>query len=199
MLDYIRAGRNLGANSREPYRYRISDPAFRFFYDFVAPWESVLDTQSTSAVWTRHIAPLLDGYMRLIFESMVEEAYYRLQQQLDLPLVKEWSRWEGFDRHRQALEMDIASRLADGRVLTGAIKWNSHAIGAHVHTEHLAMLDRLAEAGVAWAHEARKPTSPLLYVAANGFTDRFRQLAEASRKEVYLWTLDDLFQPVSNV
>jgi len=90
--------------------------------------------------------------------------------------------------------MDIASRLIDGRVLTGAIKWNRNPLDVHVHTEHLSMLDRLARSGVAWAHDALDPASPLLYVASNGFTDRFRRAAESSRDEVYLWTLDDLYR-----
>jgi uncharacterized protein len=193
-LDYVAAGRNLGAKAKEAYRYRVLDPAFRFYYDFVAPQESVLATQSPSAVWENHIAPHLDTYMGLVFEGMVEEAYYRLQGPLGLPLVKEWGRWEGVDRNRNPLEIDIASQLLDGRVLTGGIKWNRGEVDVGVHTHHLSMLDRLAESGVAWAHVAREPTSPLLYVAANGFTDRFRQAATGSREEVHLWTLDDLYQ-----
>jgi hypothetical protein len=125
----------------------------------------------------------------------VEQAYYRLQQTLGLPLVKEWGRWEGVDRTRQPLEIDIASTLLDRRVLTGAIKWYRNPVDVEVHTHHLAMLDRLAQAGVAWAHEARKPAAPLLYVAASGFTDRFRRAATASRDEVHLWTLEDLYRP----
>jgi uncharacterized protein len=194
-LDYVAAGRNLGAKAKEAYRYRVSDPAFRFYYDFVAPQESALATQNPSAVWRHHIDPHLDTYMGLVFEGMVEEAYYRLQTPLELPLVKEWGRWEGVDRNRNPLEIDIASQLMDGRVLTGAIKWHRGEVDVGVHTQHLAMLDRLAESGVAWAHVAREATSPLLYVAASGFTDRFRQAATASRKEVHLWTLGDLYQP----
>jgi AAA+ ATPase superfamily predicted ATPase len=194
-LDYVRVGRNLGARPKEPYRYRVADPAFRFYYDFVAPLESVLATQNPGAVWERHIASHLDTYMGLIFEGMVEEAYYRLQPTLGLPLVKEWGRWEGVDRTRQPLEIDIASTLLDRRVLTGAIKWYRNPVDVEVHTHHLAMLDRLAQAGVAWAHEARKPAAPLLYVAASGFTDRFRRAATASRDEVHLWTLEDLYRP----
>lgn len=196
-LDYVSAGRNLEAKSREPFRYRIADPALRFFYEFVAPWESVLDTQPVQAVWDRHIAPTLDGYMGLAFERMVEQAYYRLQGALDLPLVSEWGRWEGVDRNRQSLEIDIASRLADGRVLSGAIKWSRNRVDVDVHNGHLVMLDRLAEAGHAWAHEARNPASPLLYVAAGGFSPRFRRAAEASRNEVYLWTLEELYGSVA--
>lgn len=195
-LGYVVASRNLGANSRDAYRYRLDDPAVRFFYRFVAPLESALATQAPTAVWESRIEPNLDAYMGHVFEGMVEQAYYRLQASLSLPLVLEWGRWEGRDRSRKPLEIDVAARLDDGRVLTGAIKWNATNIDVGVHTEHLAMLDRLAESGVGWAHEARKATSPLLYVAAGGFSERFRQAALASRKEVYLWTLEDLYGAV---
>ncbi|HEU0300810.1 MAG TPA: ATP-binding protein [Longimicrobium sp.] len=193
-LDYVKAGRNLGAKSRERFRYRVADPAFRFFYDFVAPLESVLATQDPALVWERHIAPNLDTYTGVIFEGMVEEAYYRLQAHLTLPLVREWGRWEGVDRNRAPLEIDVAAVLMDKRVLTGAIKWSQGLVDVGVHTRHLEMLDRLSQTGVGWAHEARKPAAPLLYVAANGFTERFLQAARATRDEVYLWTLDDIFQ-----
>lgn len=193
-LDYVHAGRNLGGRSNERFRYRLADPAFRFYYDFVAPMESVLATQDPAAVWERHIGPSLDSYMGFIFEGIVQEAYFRLRDSLDLPLVQEWGRWEGVDRNRQPLEIDIACTLLDHRVLTGAVKWNRKPVDVQVHVNHLAMLDRLAEAGIQWAHEARKPDSPLLYVAANGFTDRFIQAARATREEVYLWTLADVFQ-----
>lgn len=34
----------------------------------------------------------------------------------------------------------------------------------------------------------------MLYVAADGFTNRFRQAVAASSDEAYLWTIDDLYQ-----
>jgi len=195
-LDYIRAGRNLEARAKEPYRYKVCDPAMRFYYDLVAPHESALATQRPAFVWERHIEPYLDTYMGHLFEPMVEEAYYRLQPKLSLPLVREWGRWEGVDRNRQAVEIDVASALADGRVLSGAIKWSRKPVDGAVHTRHLVLLDRLAESGLRWAHEARNSTAPLLYVASNGFTERFRQAAVAGHDEVYLWSLDELYQPV---
>jgi AAA+ ATPase superfamily predicted ATPase len=196
-LDYVRSGRNLGAKAKEPFRYRVADPAFRFYYEFVAPMESALATQNAGAVWEQHVAPNLDSYMGLIFEGIVQEAYYRLQGGLKLPLVKEWGRWEGVDRNREPLEIDIASTLLDGRVLTGSIKWYRKPVDVSVHTHHLQMLDRLSQSGVSWARAASDPESPLLYVAASGFTDRFIKAARASRDLVYLWTLDDVFQPLS--
>lgn len=192
-LDYVQSGRNLDASPTEAYRYRVSDPAFRFYYEFVAKMESALATQSPSAVWNRHISSQMNTYMGLIFETIVEEAYYRMAETLHLPLVKEWGRWEGLDRNRKSIEIDIASPLLDKRVLSGAIKWNSAPIGVDVHLKHLTMIDRLAESGVKWAHVARKRESPLLYVAAGGFTHEFERAARASREEVHMWTLEDLY------
>jgi hypothetical protein len=34
-------------------------------------------------------------------------------------------------------------------------------------------------------------------VASGGFSERFRRAATATREEVYLWTLDDLYAEVS--
>jgi uncharacterized protein len=192
-LDYVHAARNLGAGPKEPYRYRIADPAVRFFYDVVAPLESALATQRPRLVWERHIMPGMDSYMGFVFESMVEEAWYRLQEKLALPVVREWGRWESVDRNRNPVEIDVASTLVDRRVLTGAIKWNRKRVDVAVHFEHQRMLDRLADAGVAWANVARDPQSPLLYAAAGGFTKRFQSVARASRDEVYLWDLADLY------
>lgn len=192
-LDYVAAGRNLGARPKDPYRYRISDPAFRFYYDFVAPMESALATQSPAAIWKEFVKPRLDGYMGLLFESMVEQCYYRLQSPLGLPLVARWGRWEGTDRDRRSLEIDIAGHLVNGGILTGSIKWNRRPVDVGMHTAHLSALERLASSGIGWAHDALDPASPLLYVSASGFTDRFRSVARATREHVHLWSVDDLY------
>jgi AAA+ ATPase superfamily predicted ATPase len=197
-LDYVKSGRNLGARPKEPFRYRLSDPAMRFHFEMVAPLESTLATQSPAHVWERHIEPRLDAYMGFIFEGMAEQAYYLLGEPLELPLVREWGRWEGVDRGKKPLEVDVASLLLDGRVLTGAVKWNRRPVGEGVHTRHMEMIERLANSGVAWAHKARRAEAPLLYVAAGGFTDRFKEVALASRDEVYLWTLEDLYRGVDS-
>jgi uncharacterized protein len=196
-LDYVKASRNLGASRTTPYRYHVSDPALRFFYDIVAPLESPLAIQDPAGIWRGLVEPRFDAYMGHLFETIVEEGYYRLQAPFGLPVVKEWGRWEGLDRGRRPVEIDIASELAGGRIMTGAVKWNRSKVDVQVHLEHLDMLSRLASAGVGWAHRALDPGSALIYVASNGFTDRFRKAAEASRNEVYLWSLGDLYREIT--
>jgi hypothetical protein len=79
--------------------------------------------------------------------------------------------------------------------LTGAIKWNREPLGAKWFHHHEAMLERLAESGVAWAARAVKSDSPVLFVAAGGFQTGFQADASAGRSQAYLWDLDDLYSP----
>ena len=66
-------------------------------------------------------------------------------------------------------------------------------IGPAVHQRHEEMLARLAASGVAWAHKAQERASPLLYVAAGGFTKEFRAVAGRARNRVVLWSLKELY------
>ncbi|MFQ5680339.1 MAG: ATP-binding protein [Gemmatimonadota bacterium] len=196
-LGYVAKRRNLGAKRTELYRYGVEDPAFRFYYEMVAPRESMLEIHDPRSVWTELLEGRLDTYMGHVFESMVQQAYRRLREPRGLPLVEEWSRWEGLDREGAPLEVDIAVRLADGRVLTGEVKWSRSPLDVRVHFDHLAKIERLAAAGVGWAHRAREGESPLLYVAAGGFSEAFVSAARPSREAVYLWTLEDFYAPDS--
>lgn len=192
-LGYVGASRNFETTSRDPVRYRLTDPALQFYYRFVAPWESALATQGARAVWEQSVRPQLDAHMGHIFERVAAEGYFRSREALHLPVVRQWGRWEGKDYRRLPLEIDVVARLADGRVLTGAVKWNRTPLGAAIHTHHLDALRRLSESGVNWSHEAQQHDAPLLYVAAGGFSPEFRAVALESHRTVLLWSLDELY------
>jgi hypothetical protein len=196
-LGYVRRFRNFGARATVPFRYRIADPAFAFYYEFVSRYEAALERSSPPQVWRDAIAAKLDTYMGHAFERIAEQAYTHHQARLRLPVVHEWGRWEGTDRNGESIEMDIAAKLTDGRVLTGAVKWNARPLDRSWHIRHLQMLDRLAASGVKWAHDARSPEAPLFYVAAGGFTKEFETAARASRRDVFLLTLADLYTAAS--
>lgn len=83
--------------------------------------------------------------------------------------------------------------LVDGRVMTGAVKWDRSPVGARLHRDHMDTLARAADAGRAWAHAALRPESPLYYVAAGGFTDAFREEVEASGHSAICWTPEELY------
>lgn len=192
-LGYIETRRNIDAKPNAAVRYGIADTAFRFHQRFVEPNRSLLELYPAEEVWTASVAPHLDLYMGHEFERIVAQAYPRRSAVLGLPMVAEWGRWEGADRHRQSLEIDIVARLAEGSLLTGAVKWNRTLIEATVHWNHLDMLARAADAGRKWAHQALKSEAPLLYVAAGGFTEDFKAAVEASDHPATCWTLDDLY------
>ncbi len=197
-LQYITSSRNLGARGTAPFRYRLADPAFAFYYEFVSRYETLLQRAGPGEVWRHAVAPRLETYMGHVFELIAEQTYIRLQKRRRLPPLREWSRWEGKVRDGQSLEIDIAAPLMDGRVLTGAIKWNAKPLERKWHAHHLSSIDRLASSGVAWAHDAARAEAPLLYVAAGGFTKEFIEAACASRETVYLWSLPDVFAPAES-
>ncbi len=195
-LGYVEQRRNLGARPKDPFRYRLGDPAFMFYHEYVARLATALERNDPVRVWREHVEPQMDTYMGHVFERIAEQAYRRLSRRLRLPMVQEWGFWEGRDSARQPLEMDIACTLLDGRVMTGGIKWNAKPLTLRWHVHHLNMLDRLAASGVKWAHQAREASSPLIWIAAGGFTREFESAVRESRDEVILWSLKDLYRVV---
>ncbi|HSU14655.1 ATP-binding protein [Longimicrobium sp.] len=194
-LGYLEERRNIDAKPNQAVRYSIADAAFRFYHRFVAPNASVLERYPAAQVWETAVAPHLDAYMGLEFERIATQAYDRRSPGMGLAMVERWGQWEGVDRGRRSLEVDIVAPLTDGRVMTGAVKWDAAPIGAGVHHGHLEMLRRAAEAGRAWAHSALEPEAPIFYVAAGGFSAAFREEAGASAHPVILWTIEDVYAP----
>ncbi len=194
-LGYIEARRNVDAKPNEAVRYAIADAALRFYHRFVAPHASVLERYPAAHVWGASVAPRLDAYMGLEFERIATQAYDRRALGLRLPLVNRWGRWEGVDRLRCSLEIDVVAELTEGRWMTGAVKWDRKPLGAAAHHEHMEMLRRAADAGRTWAHAALEPDSPLYYVAAGGFTQAFRSAVARSEHPAVMWSLEDVYAP----
>ncbi|HXC25299.1 MAG TPA: ATP-binding protein [Gemmatimonadaceae bacterium] len=192
-LGYLEERRNIDAKPNELIRYGVADAAFRFYHQLVAPNLSLLERYPADEVWAEVVAPVLDRYMGLEFERIVVQSYDRRRGALGLPMVREWGRWEGTDRMRKSLEIDIVAPLTDGRVMTGAVKWNRDPVSPTMHYAHLAMLERAADAGRSWAHQALKADAPLLYVAANGFTPGFAEAVAESGHPTMCWTLEEVY------
>ena len=193
-LGYLETRRNVDARPNAAARYGVADAAFRFYARFVESNRSRLERLPAARVWVESVAPLLDVYMGHEFERVAVEAYDRRAADLGLPTVAEWGRWEGTDRDRRAVEVDVVAPLVGGGVLTGEVKWNREPVGVAVHTGHLDKLRRMAEAGRAWAHEALGPDGVLFYVSASGFANGFRERAAADGHRVVCWSLEDLYE-----
>jgi len=190
-LRLIRAEQNFAAARRAPYRYRIADNAVAFWHTFLVPHRSRLATGADSrAFWDAYIAPRLDTYMGAIFEQMVREAYMRYHRSWGLPAPRELGRWDGTDRQRESVEIDLVGRLDDGRLLIGEIKWSTSPRGLSLHTDLQDKLRRLAFSGQGWANDADQAV--YLYASAAGFTDEMRRFA-ADNQQLRLLTLEDLY------
>lgn len=189
-LALIRRERNFAASAPSPYRYRIADNAVRFWYHFVNPNRSRLATGNAETVWKERIDPFLDTYMGKVFEPMCAESYARFHRRWGLPGAAVWERWEGQDRNRRHIELDIVARLDDGRMLTGEIKGSSQPVSDDAHLDQRRDLKDLSRSGQGWANEAL--AGPHIYFSAAGYTDRFRDLA-ARDGHIRLVKLEEMY------
>ena len=156
-LELIGRERNFGASVRTPWHNRVADNGVRFWYRFVHKNRSLLETGEPVRVWERRVNPHLDTYMGKVFEGIVREAYARHHEGWGLGAALDWARWEGQDRNRRPIEVDLVAELDDGRLLTGEVKWSSRPVDHDLHLQLRRNLEDLARAGQGWAHRALDP------------------------------------------
>lgn len=194
-LELIRTERNFDAPANAPHRYRVADNAVKFWYRFVDPNRSHLETGRPEEVWEEKIEPVLDGYLGKVYEGIVREAFARKHGDWGLPGWEEWARWEGLDRSGRSVEIDVVTRLLSGDMLTGEVKWSSRPVSERLHENLLRDLGALAASGEGWAHEALpdRETARYLYVSAAGFTESFRTRA-AEDGRITLVDLERLYE-----
>lgn len=173
-----------------PVRYQLVDPALRFHHAFVTPNASLLERVDPSEVMREVVAPRLDTFLGPAFERLAGPTYDRLRGAAGWPMVERWSRWEGADRQRRPLEVDLVAPLVGGGVMTGSVKWNRHPLGVELFQAHLDHVRRAADAGLRWAHAGQR--GPLLFLAAGGVDERFAAAAKAHTEPVIVLTAEDV-------
>jgi uncharacterized protein len=164
--------------------YAIADPFLRFWFRFVAPRESRLQTRAGA---DRHLAesvlPQLDKFVS-------EDAFERVCQDWalrHLPEAVEVGRWWGAVRERQEgkqrsrrYEADVVAIDERGGVIAlGSCKWPDGDNDDHVHDA--AELDKLEVV----RRELDAEGADLYFFDRVGFSPRLRQLA-AERDDVHL-------------
>ncbi len=189
-LGLLEAADTYGDTTR---RYRVVDPALRFYYGLVLPNASAIDFVGPERVWReRLVNQVFPTYMGLITERVVAQATRRWA---DMPAVMGWSTWEGTDRERINREVDLVGETLHGQIATGSVRARGRAMGAtdlRAHREHLTAI---AHAGQGWARAALKPKAPMLFFSMAGFTDAFQRAAakEAEERPVLLKSARDLW------
>ncbi len=165
--------------------YAITDPFLRFWFRFVAPYESRLQSRSSAR---RHlhetVLPALDEFVsRDAFEEVCQR--WALDH---IPEAVEVGRWWGSKRVRtpdglrtRRYEADVAAVDATGKIVAlGSCKWSANAHDA-------GELDKLQT--VAQMLDLEDP--PLYFFDRTGFSDRLRQIGR-ERSGVHLIGTSDM-------
>ncbi len=155
--------------------YRIKDNFLQFWFRFVLPNLSYLETGRTAAVEKRIREHFIDGHVAYVYEDVCRERLWGLADSGELGFVPErvgrW--WSGSD------EIDVVGLSAsEGRAVWGECKFWMDPVGANV----LRALEEKA-ARVPWERDRREDAFALF--SASGFTDELWEIA-ASRGDVVL-------------
>lgn len=148
--------------------YRIKDNFLQFWFRFVLPNLSYLETGRTVAVEKRIREHFIDGHVAYVYEDVCRERLWGLADSGELGFVPErvgrW--WSGSD------EIDVVGLSAsEGRAVWGECKFWKDPVGANV----LRALEEKA-ARVPWERDRR--TDAFALFSASGFTDELREIAE---------------------
>ena len=155
--------------------YRIKDNFLQFWFRFVLPNLSYLETGRTAAVEKRIREHFIDGHVAYVYVDVCRERLWGLVDSGELGFVPErvgrW--WSGSD------EIDVVGLSAsEGRAVWGECKFWKDPVGANV----LRALEEKA-ARVPWERDRR--TDAFALFSASGFTDELWEIA-ASRGDVVL-------------
>lgn len=155
--------------------YRIKDNFLQFWFRFVLPNLSYLETGRTAVVEKRIREHFIDGHVAYVYVDVCRERLWGLADSGELGFVPErvgrW--WSGSD------EIDVVGLSAsEGRAVWGECKFWKDPVGANV----LRALEEKA-ARVPWERDRR--TDAFALFGASGFTDELREIA-ASRGDVVL-------------
>lgn len=161
--------------------YKIEDNYVKFWFRFVLPNRSLIESGNIDLVYQQMIIPYLSQYMGEIFEGICRQ-YIRhyWQEKLKVAPKKIGGYWES------NLEIDILTENVDGSHWFGECKWWNAPVGENV-LNHL--IENASKVPNQWQRNPR-----YILFSANGFTDALKQRAE--KEEVFLIETNDLFWSV---
>jgi uncharacterized protein len=165
------------------YRYHLADGFFRFWFRFVRPYASELETGLRPAdLWTAEVGPAFAEHIAPAFEALCRR-WVRANLGNEATRVGSW--WGPSlhelraSRERETEEIDIVG-LHRGRVsVVGECKWTARPISVSLLGEiEKHKLPALRQSGA----RMRKGGPLTVLFSRNGFTDGLRAAAEASEK-----------------
>jgi AAA+ ATPase superfamily predicted ATPase len=146
-LDLVARETPFGAHGRDSKRsaYKIRDPFLRFWFRFVDPNRSRLESRqiaqtlaAVQATFVHHVAGVWEDLVR---ESVPRASYFD----------RSWGpahRWWGAGLDRRPLEVDVLAESSDGKaILVGEVKWSDDFEPGRVRAELQAKAVQLPMVG----------------------------------------------------
>ncbi len=195
-LKYIAVLRELGIlykevpfgekdNSRKA-QYGICDPMFRFWYRYVSPNKTLIETDAGRIVWEKRIKPDFSNYMGHAFELICKEYLLYKNSRGELPfLFTNIGRWWGTNRekHREE-EIDIIAGDEEDYLICEC-KWKNEKLEYGVYEKLREKADTFSRhRGETW----------FVLFSKSGFTQALEKEAEQDR-HLLLVSLKELISP----
>ena len=145
--------------------YKIADNYVKFWFRFVLPNRSLIESGNADLVYEEMIAPNLSHYMGEIFEDICRQ-YISLYwaEKLKIAPKQVGAHWA------TGIEIDVLTGNVDGSHWFGECKWWNAPVGENV-LNHL--IENATKVPDQWKRNPR-----YILFSANGFTDALKRRSE---------------------
>lgn len=158
-------------------RYRIRDPLFRFWFNFVYGNEDRYDDLGNSA-YTDAVEPEMSDFVSRSFEDLCQSALRKLYPDYTVTDVGGW--W--YREH----EIDVVGLTNDGTVIAGECKFQETPVGYDAFSKLQDHLDELR-----WTPQSGERQEEYALFSRSGF-ERSVEEATEERDDLQLFTVDDV-------
>ncbi len=164
--------------------YKIAENYIKFWFRFVLPNRSLIESENSDLVYKQMIEPNLSQYMGEIFEDVCIQ-YVSLfgKEKLMSPPILVGRHWES------DIEIDIMTENLDGSHTFGECKWWNQPVGENVLAR---LIERSKRVPTQWQQDPR-----YILFSASGFTESLKY--RAAEDDILLIDLKDLFNEESIV
>ena len=158
--------------------YKIADNYVKFWFRFVLPNRSLIESGNTDLVYQQMIAPSFPHYMGEIFEDICRQ-YINLYwaEKLKIASKRVGAHWGS------NLEIDMLTENVDDSHWFGECKWWNAPVGENVLN---SLIEKTKKVPDQWKHHPR-----YVLFSVSGFTDALKQRSE--KEGVFLIAANDLF------
>lgn len=179
-LRLLEISKSLGASEKDRNRrYDLADPFLKFWFRFVLPNRSSLESNHAPSVFEHIIKPQLSDYMGHAFEAICQQyARLFLQEAVSVPAQEVGQIWAN------DYDIDVVGTLLNGSSFFGECKWWHEPVGENI-------LERLLERVKRAAYGKQGATQHHLMFSRVGFSPALQERAQ-NDSSLELVTLDRL-------